>query len=211
MVVSAFRADSLLTGSGQRLGELRPRHTWASVLDDADIWQRTEDVWDLLNPREDHALPPELPWSEELRQLALAEYRAKFDKYLEPGGHHEITWPPEGYLTSPGSWYVTEPGLCDEHADEYVDECEECRSLDRGGQVVDRDATWEWTVEVETWEPQENADGTTSIELLQTDPWTIGYTDVDPREVEYGPVKGSPYRTEMVRKYWHSRRRAASE
>ncbi len=65
-----------------------------------------------------------------------------------------------------------------------------------------RDATWEWTVEVETWEPQGNADGTTSIELLQTDPWTIGYTDVDPRQVEYGSVKGSPDRAEMLRRYW---------
>lgn len=206
----AADADAIKAELSRRLTGLQPRRTWASV-DDGDIWQRTEDVWDLLDPAEEHALPPDLPWSDELRQLALAEYRARFDKYLEPGGRHDITWPPEGFLASPGRWYEQEPGLCDEHGDEYAEECEECMGLDRGGQtVVDRDATWEWTVEVQTWEPQETRHGT-SVELLETDPWTIGYTDVDPREVEYGPVKGSPDRAELVRRYWHSVRRAGGE
>jgi hypothetical protein len=197
--------DAIKTELRQRLSELRPRHTWASVVADADIWQRTEDTWDLLDPPEDHALPPALPWSEETRQLSLSEYRAIFEKFLEPGGYYDLTWPPEGFLSSPGDWHVTDPELCSEHGDDYADGCEECQRLDRTVEVVvDQDATWEWSVEVETWGPEERSDGTTSIELLETDRWTIGYTDVDPREVEYGPHKGSPARAEMVERYWRA-------
>jgi hypothetical protein len=194
----------------RRIRELRPRRTWDSVvaLGFDGAWRRTEDVWNFPAPPEDYAMPPVLPWTEELRQLALSEYCAIFDRHLEPNEHHEMDWPPQGFLTSSGSWYVDFP-LCSEHDVDYDDSCEECRSLDRDGTVViDVPAEWDWTVEVRTVALETRSDGSTFEDDTDQDRWNIGSTPFDPREVEYGPEKGSPYRAELIRVFWAEERRS---
>lgn len=90
-------------------------------------------------------------------------------------------------------------GATHEHGYDHDNECGECQNLDRTTRVfVDRDATWEWWVEVETWGPKDRGDGAATVELLETDRWTIGYTDIDPREVEYGPHWKSPERAALL-------------
>jgi hypothetical protein len=187
------------------IGELQPRRTWASVTRNDEVWRRTEDIWDLLEPPEDHALPPDLCWTEELRQLALSEYRSKFDKYLEPGQHHDITWPPEGTLITDGNWHIHEPDPCSKHGDDYDDNCDDCACLDRDRtMVIEHNAEWEWTIEVQTWERRQLADGTTVTELVETEQWAIGCTQVNPCDVEYGPVKASPERAALEYEFWNS-------
>jgi hypothetical protein len=186
-----------------RIRELRPRRTWSVVVspDSEEVWRREDDVWELPAPPEDYALPPDLPWTEELRQLALSEYRATFDRFLEPNEYHEMDWPPQGFLATPGWWYVELPS-CSDHGEDYDDSCGECRGLDQAGTVViDRPAEWEWTVEVRTWARETKPDGSISEIEVDAQQWTLGFTPVDPREVEYGSEKGSPYRAELLREF----------
>lgn len=148
-----------------------------------------------------------------LRQLALSEYRAKFGRFLEPDEHYEMGWPPQGFLADPGWWHVEWPSCseqwpsCSEHGEEYDDSCDECQGLDQDGFVViDQSAQWEWTVEVQTWARKTELDGSTSNIEVDEHQWILGFTSSDPREVEYGPEKGSPFRADLIREFWSSER-----
>jgi hypothetical protein len=170
------------------------------------VWRRQIDTWDLPAPPEDYALPPDLPWTEELRQFALSEYRAKFGRFLEPEEHYEMDWPPQGFLAAPGLWHV-ERTYCSDHGEEHDDSCDECRGLDhRGTVVIDQPAQWEWTVEVRKWAGETELDGSTSDIEVDAHQWIVGFTSFDPRDVEYGPEMGSPYRAEVIREFWASER-----
>ena len=79
---------------------------------DIEVWRRVEDVWEHTDPPEDRALPPMIKWGEALRALVLAIYRVENDEILEPGQYYDISWPPEGYLTTDGSWYWRSSDEC---------------------------------------------------------------------------------------------------
>jgi hypothetical protein len=192
-----------------RLRGLRPRLTWSSFVGSGSgtVWTREDDVWDLPAPPEDYALPPVMPWVEELRHLALRDHCARFDRFLEPNERHQMDWPPQGFLASAGWWYVRLPS-CSQHGEDCDDSCDECRTLDRDGIVViDQPAQWEWTVEIRTIERGKKSDGSTFETEVDAQHWILGYTDIDPREVEYGPEKGSPARSELIRAFWASETR----
>jgi hypothetical protein len=108
-------------------------------------------------------------------------------------------------LSTAGSWHFREPEPCSEHGDDHDDDCAEChRHIRERTIVVEQDAEWDWTVEVQTWERRELADGATVTELVETDRWTIGWTQVNPCEVEYGPLRGSPDRAVLECEFWRS-------
>lgn len=186
------------------LSQLRPTRKWASAagLGVPGTWQRTEDTWDMPAPPEDYALPPALSWTERLRERALHAYDARFGKFLDSGQRYEMDWPPEGSLAHPGSWYVEAPS-CRVHGEDLDDDCPECAATETEAVVVvDRPASWEWNVR--TWlvvhEPL--PDGSSREHREDEDRWLIGYTDVDPREVEYGPERGTGERADLVRAFW---------
>jgi hypothetical protein len=188
----------------EALSELRPVRNWASVnvRGESEAWQRTEDSWDLPAPPEDYALPPALPWTERLRELALRAYNDQFGRFLDAGQRYEIDWPPEGSLFSPGSWYADESS-CSEHGDEFEDGCGEC---DVAGAepvvVIDRPASWEWSVATRLVITEKGPDGSRQEYAEDEDRWLLGFTDADPRDVEYGAEKGTGERAELVSAFW---------
>lgn len=186
------------------LSKLRPIRKWASATGPGvpGTWQRTEDTWDLPAPPEDYALPPALPWTERLRDLALRAYNERFGKYLDPGQRYEMDWPPEGSLSHPGSWYVEVPS-CRVHGEDLDDGCPECEAAEAEPVVViDRPASWEWNVRTRLVITETLPDGSSREYEEDEDRWLLGYTDVDPREVEYGPEKGTGERADLVRAFW---------
>lgn len=190
------------------LSELRPIRTWASAtaVGVPEPWQRTEDTWDLPAPPEDYALPPALPWTERLRDLALRAYNERFGKYLDPGQRYEMDWPPEGSLSDPGSWYVETPS-CPMHGEDLDDGCRECdAAAAEPSTVIDRPASWEWNVGTRLVITETLPDGSSQEHEEDEDRWLLGFTDVDPREVEYGPEKGTGERADLVRAFWKAER-----
>lgn len=188
------------------LHELRPRRTWWSVVspDTENVWRRENERWDLPAPPEDYALPPDLSWTEELRELVITQYRAEFGQFLEPDEHYEMDWPPRGFLSDPGAWHVQWPS-CSEHGEDREDSCDECQGLDHQEiVVVDQPAQWEWTVDVRTLARKTEPNSSTFDIEVDAHEWILGVTSCDPRQVEYGPAKGSPYRAELIRQFWPS-------
>lgn len=188
------------------LSKLRPIRKWASATGPGlpSTWQRTDDTWDLPAPPEDYALPPALPWTERLRDLALRAYNARFGKYLEPGQRYEMEWPPEGSLSHPGSWHVEFP-WCRIHGEDLDEDCPECAAADAEPTVViDRPAAWEWNARTQLVITETLPDGSTRTYGEDEDRWLLGYTDVDPREVEYGPEQGTGERADIVRAFWRT-------
>lgn len=188
------------------LSKLRPRRKWASATGPGvpSPWQRTEDSWDLPAPPEDYALPPALPWTERLRNLALRAYNERFEKYLDPGQRYEMDWPPEGSLSNPGAWYVETPS-CPVHGEDLDDSCPECETADaKPVVVIDRPASWEWNVGIRLVTRETLPDGSSQEQEEDEDPWLLGFTDVDPREVEYGPEKDTGERADLVRAFWQA-------
>ena len=161
---------------------------------------------DLPAPPEDYALPPVLPWTELLRDRALRAYNERFGKYLDPGQRYEMSWPPEGSLSSPGAWYVEAPS-CSTHGEDPEENCRECQAADAEPTVViDRPASWEWNVETRLVITETLPDGSIQQYEEDEDRWLLGYADVDPREVEYGPEQGTGERADLVRAFWNVER-----
>lgn len=178
-----------------QLAELRPVIRWADVARDGiEVWRRADDDWDMADPPEDHALPPMLDWNDTLRALVLAEYQQRFGKFLEDGQSYEISWPPEASLWTPGTWYREHAPQGGCQSTEFHEPSEDCDgNSDRV--VIDSMARWDWRVTVETWERRVRPDGREGSDLVEEDSWEFGSTEMDPRDVEYGPHRLNPDRT----------------
>lgn len=173
------------------LGALRPVIDWtaalrAAGLDGPDVWYREDpDLWPMSGPPEEYALPPLVPWGDDLRLLAEKAYRHTFDRFLEPGESYEFTWPPRGALWDPGSWHYASSDDVDVPDDD--------------ADVVIESASWSWDLAVERVVDN-------GIEYEQ--PWYMGRTRVDPRTVEYSVFggEGAHAYVEVLQKVVRSRR-----
>jgi hypothetical protein len=148
------------------LENLRPTAQWRVVGEAAgvEVWRRRRPDWLLEDPPEERALPPMLPWTEELREAVIDEYRKLFAHFLDEGEDYDVSWPPDGNLYSEGDWYENDEG-------ENV-----------------QSAVWEWHVEVYLLSrPFEDEGRVIQDSSLEDGRYTIGTLKVDPREVEYGP------------------------
>lgn len=191
-------AEEKLTSA---LARLRPRATWSDLSDGYEVWRTGDHGWNGFDPIEDLALPPLLEWTDEVKRLALAVYRARFEEFLESDQYYVLVWPPRGDLEDPGLQYLLEAEPCAEHEFDHVADCEECaRCRQQDERVVDRPARWSWTLTVETWQRVEQPDGQFQLKQVLTDDpwedepdtWELGWTDMDPAEVELGPHRNSP-------------------
>jgi hypothetical protein len=185
------------------VGRLRPTRRWqaAGSADDVELWQRDENVWEHLDPPEDLALPPLLPWSPALEALTLAVYRVDNYDLLEDRQYYDISWPPQGNLWTAGSWRWSEFQTCPVHGDRYDSDCEECPPPDQTLDViVDEPAQWHWQVRVEICERRIREGRIVETDVIDDhyEDWIIGSTLVDPREVQYGPSRHHPLRTLLI-------------
>lgn len=185
----------------ERLQALRVTRRWASLSfpGAAEVWRRTVDEWDLPDLPEQLALPPIHPWNDELHQLAQSEHEARYARFLQAGQHFELDWPPEGSLVSAGSWHDETPS-CPEHGTAIDEGCTGCAAtLDETWTVIDRPASWEWSTRVRTVDATGNEK---DHGYQEGQVWILGHTDVDPRDVEYGPPFGSGEREALIRELW---------
>lgn len=162
----------------EALDVLRPVASWHEVGRAAgiDVWHRQRD-WRLTDTPEDRALPPMLPWTDELREMVVSECRDEWDKYLEPGEDYYISWPPDGSLSDEGDWFL------DDEEDGEADEVVEVKP-----------AEWEWRVTVQTLDPPVIINGKATRASSDEDTFEFGRTRMDPRDVEYGPHRLDPER-----------------
>jgi hypothetical protein len=156
----------------EALDVLRPVGSWREVGRAAgiDVWHRRRD-WRSTDTPEETALPPMLPWTDELRDIVVSEYREKWNKYLGPGEDYDISWPPDGSLYSEGDWFL---------GDEEGEEVEP--------------AEWKWQVTVQRLDPPVIINGIETRFDSDEDTFEFGWTRMDPREVEYGPHQLNPER-----------------
>jgi hypothetical protein len=106
------------------------------------------DGWTGYWPAEDHAVAPDLDWTEAHRILVLAAYNAERGRFLEENQTYEIVWPPQAYLKTAGYVVLGEPLGCLEHGDPDCDECEEFEAAP----PEIKPAEWSWSVGIDLHE-----------------------------------------------------------
>ncbi len=140
--------------------------------------------YDGFDPIEDRALPPEVPWTDADKKVAL-------DKYIElhglaRGEWVDMEWPPEPSLWTEGSCYLTEGEPCPAHLEEgEPDDCADCQASVT--EEIAQMAVWNWTTTVRTYEIGFSAAGEEREEEYADHGYLVATIEQDPRDVLIGP------------------------
>lgn len=141
-----------------------------------DFRHTDTDGWTGYWPAEDHAQPPQADWTKAHEVLVLWAYQQKWGRSLEKDESYQISWPPEGHLTTEG--HVGREEVCTHHGRPLCDECEEVTEVTE--HITP--AEWTWAVTVEKCR---FAGGEWARDPVGDFPFMT--TLMDPRDVDYSP------------------------
>ncbi|PXX53343.1 hypothetical protein DFR70_12856 [Nocardia tenerifensis] len=139
-----------------------------------------------VDPIEDVALPPDVPWSDADKKAGLERAIGVYG--LGPGQWIELEWPPNGSLTYEGFVYWTQFESCEAHAESDETQLENCAECTQPKRVVEEPARWTFyttmTINAISFD---QAGIESSREVYRDNLFEVAVIEQDPGDLVIGP------------------------